>query len=97
MRSDAHIKLLACGIMAALALGLGACRVAVHRASALPPMPHTSAAPVLGATTGPLTVAADKQRYAPADTIMVTVHDGLTAPIFARTEHSNCTLVSLDR
>jgi hypothetical protein len=102
MRNDAHIKPLACGIMAAFALGLGACRVVTHPAGALAPTPQTSATPVFGATTGPVavvtvTVVVDKSRYAPADTIIATVHNGPTAPIFARNQYSNCTLVSLER
>jgi hypothetical protein len=97
MRRDAHFKLPAYGIVAMLALGLAACHIASHPAGALTPTPHMSATPVIGATSGPVTLALDKPQYTPADTIVVTIHNGLATPIFARTGHSDCTPVDLER
>jgi hypothetical protein len=98
MRHRYGIRLLVCGIIAAtLALGLGACHVASRPIGALTPTPKTNTAPMFGATSGPVAAVVDKQRYAPADTIVVTIHNGLAAPIFARAGRSDCTLVDLDR
>jgi hypothetical protein len=53
--------------------------------------------PIAGtATPGPVTVAADKQRYGPKDTIAVTITNGLSTPIAAPDHQSNCTTVTLD-
>ena len=103
MRHSIQIRLLAWGIVAALALGLGACAVVAHPSGALTPTPksrvtpHTSATPATTATSGPVAVAVDEPQYTPADTIVVRIHNGLATPIFARDERSDCTLVDLER
>lgn len=91
-----RIRHLIWGIVAALALGLGACRVASPPAAFTPTM-HASATPALGITSGPVTVAVDKLHYAPDEMIVASIHNGLSTPIFARDERSVCTLVDLER
>ena len=103
MRHSVGIRLLTWGIVAALVLSLSACHVARHPAGAITPTPRTSATPPTSATpattatAGPVTLALGKPQYAPADTIVVTVHNDLATPIFARDERSDCTLVDLER
>lgn len=91
-----RIRHLMWGIAAALAFGLGACRVASPPAAFTPTM-HASATPALGITSGPVAVAVDKPHYAPDETIVASIHNGLSMPIFARDERSGCTLVNLER
>jgi hypothetical protein len=103
MRHRTGIRLLAWGSVAALVLSLSACHVARYPASAITPAPQrsvtppTSATPATTATSGPVTLALGKPQYAPADTIVVTIHNSLATPIFARDERSDCTLVDLER
>ncbi len=102
MRHSVGIRLLIWGIAAALALVLGGCRVASPPATLTPTpqrgvTPHTSATPVFGATSGPVAVAVEKPQYAPADTVVASIHNGLATPIFARDERSDCAIVDLER
>jgi hypothetical protein len=83
--------------MVVFALSLGACAVASHSSDVLARTPQTGVTPTTAATSGPVTLALGKPRYALADTIEVTIHNGLHTPIFARNEHSDCTLVDLER
>jgi hypothetical protein len=103
MRHCVGIRLLTWGIVAALALGLGACRGASPPSGAISPTPQrsvtppTSASPATSPTSGPVAVAVDEPHYTPADTIVVSIHNGLATPLFARDERSDCTLVDLER
>jgi hypothetical protein len=89
MRHDVGIQRLTCAIVAALALGLGACRVASPPA-ALTPTPSA-------VSSGLVVVAVENPQYAPDDTIVATIHNGLATSIFARDGRSDCTVVDLER
>src|SRR5258708_15140966 len=94
MRHSVGIRLLIWGIAAALALVLGGCRVASPPATLTPTpqrglTPHTSATPVVGATSGPVAVAVEKPPYAPAHKRVASLHTGLGTPLLARRERSD--------
>ena len=89
MWRDIRIQRLTCAMVATLALGLGACRVATPPAT-LTPTPSL-------VSSGGVTVALEKPQYAPSDTIVATIHNGLATPIFARDGRSDCTLLDLER
>jgi hypothetical protein len=106
MRLRVGIRLLTWGIVAALALGLGvgldACRIANSPAALSPTPPRsmpsrTRATAVLGTTSGPVAVMVEKSSYAPDDTLVASIHNGLAKPIFARDERSDCTVMDLER
>ena len=49
------------------------------------------------ALTAAVTVRTDALRYSQRETIVVTIRNGLAAPIVATTGHASCSIVSLDR
>jgi hypothetical protein len=53
--------------------------------------------PVFDTTSGLVAVAVEKPQYAPADTLVASIHNGLATPIFARDERSDCAVVDLER
>jgi hypothetical protein len=57
----------------------------------------SSATEETAASAAEVTLAIGKARYAPHDTIEVTIHNGLTTSIFAQDSHSDCTLITLLR
>lgn len=89
MRRDVGVQRLTCTVVAALALGLGACRVAGPLAARTPTPSLVSSEAV--------TVAVAKPQYVPHDTILAVIHNGLTTPIFTRDGRSDCTVVDLER
>jgi hypothetical protein len=89
MGHNVGLRRLSCGIVAALALGLGACRVASPSAVLTPTPSRIS--------SGLVAVAVEKPQYGPYDTIVADVHNGLAIPIFARDGRSDCTVVDLER
>jgi hypothetical protein len=44
-----------------------------------------------------VTVEVEKLHYAPNDTLVASIHNGLATPIFARDERSDCGVVDLER
>jgi hypothetical protein len=46
---------------------------------------------------GQVTLTLDKQRYATNDTIVVTIHNGLSQPIWTADHQTNCTIVTAER
>jgi hypothetical protein len=43
-----------------------------------------------------VTVAVDQQKFGPGSPIIASIRNGLPVPIFARVNHTDCTVVNLD-
>jgi hypothetical protein len=62
-----------------------------------PEAPGTGTTGSKATAPGQVTVAVDKQRYGPSETIVVTITNGLSTGILAADHQSNCTTVVLER
>ncbi len=96
MRHNIGIWLLTSGIAVALALGLSACSGGLVPA-ALDSTPRSSVSTEVVPASRPVAVAVEKSQYAPDDTLIVSIHNSLTTPVFTRDGHSDCTVVDLER
>jgi hypothetical protein len=91
MLHNVAAKVLILVMVASLGVGVGACNVLSGGTSGA-----TAPPPEIAPTSGPVTVAVDKQQYGPGWPITVTIHDGLQEPILARVDHTDCTVVELE-
>lgn len=98
-------RLLASIVAAVLGLGLVACGVSsppvrgIASPAATAPAATSSAVATAGTAAPPshVSLALSKARYMPTDAIVVTIHNGLAISIFAQDNHSDCTLVEVER
>lgn len=105
--STRALATLTCGVVTVLSLCLGACRASAPPAGARTATPNstgtphaqgtTSATPGTGPSSGPVTVAVDRSRYPSGAAVTVTIHNGQSAPVYALDNHSDCTVVELER
>jgi hypothetical protein len=90
------------GILLALVL-FSAIGAACDRTGGLPDSPQTGASSsstpeALGqVTSGQVTLTLDKRQYTASDTIVVTIHNGLSQIIWAADHQTNCTVVTAER
>lgn len=96
MRHNVGSRLLTSGIVVALVLGLSACGGG-RAPAALNSTPRSSVSTAVGSTSRPVTVAVEKPQYAPGDTLIVSIHNGLAMPIFTHDGRSDCGVVDLER
>ncbi|HEV7129022.1 MAG TPA: hypothetical protein VGN32_16440 [Ktedonobacterales bacterium] len=88
------VGLVACGVAPQLgASGSATAGAATQTASA-----HASATQTpLAGQSGGVSLTLNHSHYAATDAIAVTIHNGLSTAILTATDHSNCTVVSLER
>ncbi len=86
-------------------IGVGALGAGCGRSAGSPEggvlAPAGSTTPQVGASgqlvAGQVTLTLDKQRYATNDTIVVTIHNGLSQRIWTADHQTNCTIVTAER
>lgn len=102
MRSALNRALLLALIgVSGVALLVGCGRTASVSGSSGSPRAGTTASatpsPAGAQSGGPVTLAVDRQRYTAGDTITVTIHNGLSATIWAADHQTSCTIVTAER
>ena len=95
MRHSGEFRLLAFILAVALGLSLVACSGRLQTVGS--GSATSSATEETAASAAGVTLSVGKARYAPHDTIEVTVHNGLAISIFAQDSHSDCTIMTLLR
>jgi hypothetical protein len=83
--------------LAVMVLGLAACQTVSDRVEGHKESSTATAALHISPTPGQVTVAVDKTHYAPTDTIMVMIFNGLAASVSTTDHQTNCTVVTLER
>lgn len=110
MEMPGHIQRLTLALGYALILLLAGCGVtatggASGPQSATSPATATAAshaaatqtAATSGATSGPVTLTVGSAQYAASDRIVVTIHNGSGAPIYAQQHNTSCSMILLER